>query len=62
MDRFIVNMKSLKQSYLRSLKSNMDRFIEVSFENETLSISGLKSNMDRFIAVTAAKKKHLHFV
>ena len=40
----------------------MDRFIEVSFENETLSISGLKSNMDRFIAVTAAKKKHLHFV
>ena len=36
--------------YHFNLKSNMDRFIDYSQDEETIDLLNLKSNMDRFIA------------
>ncbi len=50
MDRFIALIFCIINGVLKSLKSNMDRFIDCSRNKNLLDIR-LKSNMDRFIAV-----------
>ena len=48
MDRFIVDkLKDAAKS--KFLKSNMDRFIDITFIQSNNIVRLLKSNMDRFI-------------
>ena len=51
MDRFIDEPAAAPASAAKHLKSNMDRFIVLLLDKETLKIVDLKSNMDRFIGV-----------
>ena len=49
MDRFIDRTNFFPHLSIVYLKSNMDRFIGLSFISENAVNNNLKSNMDRFI-------------
>ncbi len=56
MDRFIGQYESYSNLYSYALKSNMDRFIELTGFAYLMDTRTLKSNMDRFIVKHLLKK------